>query len=170
MFVSSLRNGCSTSPERRQRRPFYANCASVKRQNQHRRKHFSAGHWRGSLIKGPQDLIKPGEVGAPLSPVRRNLGQAVDDGAAFLQELARLGRVADRFEGTDLVIAYGEIALPTGVTGVALGQRLGDGKSAAVAIERLLESALRDQRIAYSIMAGGEVPLPLDVVGVALAE
>src|SRR5262249_2355084 len=86
------------------------------------------------------------------------------------EELACLGRVADRFEGTDLVVAYGEIALPTGVSGVALGQRLGEHQSAAIAIERLLEPALCDQRIAHSIMAGGEVPLPLDVVGVALAE
>src|SRR6516165_7066526 len=145
--------------ERRQRRPFYANWTSVKRQNQHRRKRYRGPLPLGSLIERPQDLIEAGEVGAPLSPVGRDLGQAVDDGAAPFQELARLAWVADRFEGADLVIAYGEIALPTGVTGVALGQRLGDLQAAAIAIERLLEPALRDQRVAHTIMAGGEVPL-----------
>src|SRR5438270_502261 len=48
-----------------------------------------------STIQRLQHLVEAGEVGAPLGLVGGDLGQAVDDGAALLQQLARLGGIVD---------------------------------------------------------------------------
>ena len=75
---------------------------------------------RASAVQRLQNFVEAGEIGAPLGLIGGDLRQAVDDGAALLQQLACLARVADRLERADLVVADRQVALPAGVPGSRL--------------------------------------------------
>src|SRR6185436_15319004 len=89
-------------------------------------------------IQRLEHLVEPREVGAPLRLGCGYAGQAVDNGAALLQQLACFIGIIDGLERADLMVAHRQVALPPGISRVTLGQRLGDDQTMAIAGERLL--------------------------------
>ena len=122
----------------------------------------------GLRSKSCERLVELGEVGAPLRPVGGDAVEPRDDGAAALQQLARLAVVAaKRFQRADLVIADGQIALPGRPGRIDRCQRLRDLEPAPVGGHRLVHLALGVQDIADAVEADREIPLPLPAFGLA---
>ena len=63
-----------------------------------------------------------------------------------------------------------QIALPSGVAGVGLGQPLGDGEAVAVGFQRARRVALRHQHVADLVVRHRQIALPSGVAGVGLGE
>ena len=71
---------------------------------------------------------------------------------------------------SDLFVGYGEIALPSGVAGIGLGEAVGDGEAVLVGFEGGGQIALVDLDVADLFVGDGEIALPSCVSGIGLGE
>ena len=64
----------------------------------------------------------------------------------------------------------GEVALPSGIVGIGLGQPLGNRERGLEAVERGVEPALGHLHVAQLVVRDGEVALPSGIVGIGLGQ
>ena len=67
-------------------------------------------------------------------------------------------------------IGHRQIALPSGIAGIGLGETVSDREAVAVVFERLGQIALRLEHAAYLVIGHRQIALPSGIAGIGLGE